>query len=136
MRYVDKLFLSLPAMALSTLPDNYMDVCSKKMLSNPKVATDECLYAQIHNLGVKVSKRYDEIDGHLPVSSTPATDTEYETLSRDSMNTFAAATRNYQDHACKAYAAHFGLQRKYADREYAICMVGALKQHLNFLKSF
>lgn len=127
-------FLNSTAMALSTLPDNYMDVCSKKMLANPRAATNECLYAQIHNLDVKIDKRYDEIDSGLPATSLPATESEYETLSQDSMHSFAKTARSYQEQACMAYAAKFGLQRKYADRESAICTIGVLKQHLNFLK--
>jgi hypothetical protein len=128
-------FLSTPAMA-KKMPVPDMSKCSKKMLANPRLATDECLTAQVDDLKIKVENRYNQINSHLPPASAPATDTEYETLSQDRINDLASNFKTYQDKACSVQAASYGLQKRGEDKEYAICMIDGLKQHLNYLKHF
>jgi hypothetical protein len=149
-------FLNSPAMASGGLGMNRsgeplpmpeksapdMSVCTKKMLVNPRLASKECLFAQLGDLEIKVDKRYAEINSSLPEKYDPADDNtnpnaiaDHDTLSKTAMHQVYSDWRIYQHKACYAYSRKNSLQSRDGN-EYSICMLGEYKQHLNFLKRF
>jgi hypothetical protein len=108
--------------------------CTKKMLKDLNGASNECVAEQFEDLKAKIKKRYVEISADLPDVSTPASADEYEGPSKAQMNAVYESWEAYQDKACTAEVANYGMRRTSANRAYRICWTNAAKKHLASLK--